>query len=230
LGLWGAFFIKFFRGLDEGLPLSLEGLRAHGLLTAGALSRYADCRPEEMVYADLQTLRETAHFITQRKKPALGAVVSLIGGKYLNYSHCLAHLLSLQNARVLLVQADFEGVVHPDDKPGLWQYLNKEILQLPIRRIRGYDFIPTGGTDRYSAEKLASVEFSHFLQDLRARYDYVVLFSSFPPSSAEAKIVFNWSDALVVSVKEENFRQLKPWSVKQKNTGLIFISLEEAAK
>ncbi len=142
----GVYFFYFCRMLIQGVPVSAQQLKQLGYPVVGELSRYSQTPLREIGEPDLETLRNLADRILDG-----GRLVALTLGRYPDFTRSLAELLVLRGKKVVLVHFVFDAVVRPEDKPGLWQYLNAETDDIPLRSMGSYDMVPSGGTTRYGS-------------------------------------------------------------------------------
>jgi tyrosine-protein kinase Etk/Wzc len=220
LGVAVGFTLDLGKGLFRGLPVSAESLKAYGHSVCGSLSSGVANSLRDLNDQDLETLRRVALF-TQSSK-----CTALIGGPYLDYSHQLAELFSMQKQRVLLIQCAFDAVVSVRDVPGLWHCLAEGLSPCPVRHLSTYDYLPTGGTTRHGAELLSCPDFADLLETLKPQYDRILLFSS-ASDSAEALALLRHAGFAVVTANEETFEALHPyvaWSETQTQNHLTFIT------
>lgn len=225
LGVGGTFGFYLCRGLLQGLPVSADSLKLHRCPLAGTISPGAESSLEQLNSADLETLRRGASLISSAPK---GVLAALVGGEHPDYSANLAELLSLKGLKVLVIQCGFRGMVPPDHIPGLRQYLEGKISEYPVYKEGGYDILPTGGSSRHSMELLGRPVFHTLLQEVRQRYDVVLLFSRAPAASAEAQFLLKQADVALVSVSEETIDELAPyreWAAKQSEERLSFVAV-----
>jgi hypothetical protein len=203
-----SYCLVFFKTLAKGLPSSDETLKLAGFPVSGSLTKYCRTNLSQIYEGDLETLRHIAEFLTSSPKTGEGKVALSIGGKYPDYSSALAELLSMRGVKTVVVHCVFDQVVHASDTPGLWHYLNDQIAELPIRRRFTYDYVPSGGTTRHALETLCSPKFTALLNQLKKKYDLVLLYSSADPLKAEATSLLKLADFSVVTVQQETKEEL----------------------
>ena len=232
LGGGGAYFLLFCRDLLKGLPSSYENLKLSGFPVSGALSHYCDTELNQMKETDLETMRHLTEFLSSQmcndpnKKQGITAVC--VGGKYPNYSQGLAGVLALRGLKVLVIQYAFDQVVHPEQLPGLWQYLNSEVNSLHIRHRSTYDEVTSGGTTRHAAELIDHPKFKNLLNSLKEKYDVILLFSSADAAKAEGLIHLKVADAAIITVhkeKKEDLLTYCEWAQKKGTHCASFVCL-----
>jgi hypothetical protein len=220
--------VLFCKSLFKGFPVSEENLKISGFPTCGSLSSHCSVNLGQLPPNDLETLRRIATFLATQPKKHEALMASCIGGRHPNYTHSLAEILALRGIRVLAVNCAFDQVVHPDDMPGLWQYLQDPLLDLPLRRNLMFDFLPCGGSTRQSAETISSTKFSSFLNNVKHKYDVVLLYSSADAYTSDGYAFLPLSDAMIVSVQKEQKDELLvylDWAAKKGAPCATFVYL-----
>jgi tyrosine-protein kinase Etk/Wzc len=224
--------VIFCKKMLKGFPVTEENLKVSGFPICGSLSRYCNVNLSELQSKDLETLRRIAEFLVSDPKKSEAFVVSCIGGKYPNYAMSLAEILSMRGLKILVVNCIFDQVVHSDDMPGLWQYLNSPPMDLPFKRNSMFDYLPSGGTTRHAAELVGSAKFSNFLSRVKQKYDIVLLFSSADASTAEGHAFLPISDSIIVAVQQEQKKELVvyvDWAEKKGTNCATFVYIDETA-
>ncbi|MES2122663.1 MAG: hypothetical protein V4492_07810, partial [Chlamydiota bacterium] len=171
-----------------------------------------------------ETLRNLAGLLL-----AGGSLAALTLGRYPDFTRSLAELLALRGKKVVLVHFVFDAVVRPEDKPGLWQYLNAEIDEIPLRSMGSYDTVPSGGTTRYGSEFLDSPRFALLLATLKELYDLILISSSALAHQAEGRALLRIVDTSIVAVQQETKEDLAvycDWAETQgeKRTAFVYLS------
>jgi hypothetical protein len=224
------YVVIFCKKMLKGFPVTEENLKISGFPICGSLSRYCNVNLSELRSKDLETLRRIAEFLVSYPKKSEALVASCIGGKYPNYTLSLAEILSMRGLKVLVINCAFDQVVHPNDMPGLWQYLNHPTIDLPLKRNLMFDYLPSGGTTRHTTELIGSAKFSHFLSYIKQRYDVVLLLSSADPSTAEGHAFLPFSDSIIVAVQQEQKEELVvyvDWAEKKGMKCATFVYIDE---
>jgi hypothetical protein len=230
IGALGFYFLILCRTLLRGLPVSYQNLKLSGLPVSGSFSRYCDTNLEQMRESDLETLRHTAEFLSCHLKKGEALTVVGIGGKHPDYSKGLAEILALRGIKTLIIRYKFDQVVHPEDQPGLWQYLNGTLNQVPIRSGSHYDYLPSGGTTRHASDLVSCPKLIELLCDLKKKYDLIFLQTSADAAKAEGLAYLKIADAAVVSVQQEVKEDLAvfcDWARKKGKDCATFIYVEE---
>ncbi len=225
-----AFCAIFSKAVVEGLPVTEQSLKRGGLPVSGKLSPSCTANLAHLPGEDLETLRYLAKFVGTHKKEGEGACIVCIGGKYPDFSTPLAELLGMQGLRSIVVQGVFDKVVHPEDVPGLWQYVHGKAPELPLRRYLTHDLIPSGGASRHGLEIVLGTKFQELLSRLKQKYDIVLLYSSADASKAEGLSLLGLADAAIVTTQQETKDQLfgyKEWmEMKGQNSGMFVYASE----
>jgi hypothetical protein len=217
----------------KGFPVTEENLKISGFPISGSLSGYCSVALSQLPSKDLETLRRIAEFLVSHQKKSEALVASCIGGKYPNYTMSLAEILSMRGLKVLTVDCVFDQVVHADDMPGLWQYLNHPTMELPLRRHLMFDHLPSGGTSRHAAELIGSTKFSSFLARVKQKYDMILLFSSADATTAEGHAFLPIVDSIIVTVQQEKKDELLvyvDWAEKKGTKCATFVYTQMNSK
>jgi tyrosine-protein kinase Etk/Wzc len=220
----------FCKRLLKGFPVTEENLKTSGFPISGSLSRYCNANLSELPSKDLETLRCIGEFLVSRPKKSEALIASCISGKYPNYTMSLAEILSMRGLKILAVNCVFDQVVRPDEMPGLWQYLNNPMLDLPLKRNLMFDYLPSGGTTRHTVELIGSAKFANFLSQIKQKYDIVLLFSSANASTAEGHAFLPISDSIIVAVQQEQKEELVvyvDWAEKKGTNCTTFVYVDE---
>jgi uncharacterized protein involved in exopolysaccharide biosynthesis len=220
----------FCKNMLKGFPATQENLKVSGFPISGSLSRHCDATLSQLHSEDLGTLRRIVEFLVSQPKKHEALVVSCIGGRYPDYTLSLAELLSMRGLRVLVVTCVFDQVVHAEEMPGLWQYLNSPAADLPLRRHLMFDHLPSGGTTRHAAEFIGSGKFSSFLSRMKQEYAVILLFSSADAATAEGHAFLPLIDSAVIAVQQEKREELLvyvDWAEKRGTPCATFVSIDE---
>ncbi len=231
LGGFGCYLALLCKTLFKGLPVSYENLKLSGFPICGTLTRHCTTDLSQMPDTDLECLRYLAEFLSPHLKKGLALTAICLGGNYPDYSRALAEILSMRGLKVLVIQYVFDQVVHPDQRPGLWQYLNsQDDLMLPIRRHLTYDYLPSGGTSRHGADLVNTPKFSRLLSELKPNYDLILMYTSADAARAEGLAYLNLADVVVVTAQREQKEDLQVycnWAHKKNTDCTRFIYSEE---
>jgi hypothetical protein len=207
LGAFMTYTLLFLRTLVRGLPVSLENLETLGLPTSGYLTLQSDGPLEELNTSDLSTLRRLVMWTAQKRRPT----ILLLGEKGPDFSTAFAELLHRSGRRALLIDGRFPPIVAPKDLPGLIQYLQGEVGELPIRSLPSHGFVPSGGTSRYRLEFLTQPSLATALAAAKETYDCVVWMSNAPIGSPEAEFLVNATDLAIFTLNLESFSTIAPY-------------------
>jgi len=221
-----ALFYAFalIQALLRGLPASQTTLRLMGGHTSGTLSSQAHLPFHQLPDQDLETLRSIAAFLLERKTAQ--SVIGLLSKKESSFCFNLANLLSLHHQKILIIDCNFDRTASPQGQPGLWQYLNHTVQDLPIRHEKTYDLLSSGGTTRHGVELLASPIFSRVLADCTSRYDFVFLLRQTSLSSQDAAQILQLSHLAIIATDNESqatFRTYLQWSRQKENLCATFV-------
>jgi len=207
---FSSFARAFLKAVLAGFPSSREKLAAMRYPVRGGISPFCDGPLDSPPSGpDLETLRQVSLFLDGSPK---GQIVGIIVGKGPDYSHALADHLSRMSIRPLLFRCDFQAAkFHPKDLPGFLQMWTHETQELPIRKKKNYDWIPSGGYTPYGTEILRSADFRQILERLKKEYDAVLLVIRAPLDSSESIAPLPFCDKAVVTVQGEPTEQLTPF-------------------
>lgn len=217
------YFYFLIHALIKGMPASLSTLRLMGGHTSGTFSSTSHLLLNQLPDQDLETLRAMASFLLERKNDQ--AVIGLLSRRGSNFCFNLAHLLSMHHQKILIIDCNFDRIVAPQDQPGLWQYINHTVGDLPIRHEKHYDQLNSGAATRHGVELLASPVFSKVLAECKSRYDFIFLLRQTTLSSQDAAQILQLSNLAIVTADEESQDVLKPylqWSRQKENSCATF--------
>ena len=209
IGIIFAYSFYFVKGALNGFYLSLASLEASDQSVCGTVSFFCEKEEKEIDGKDLETLRRISSKVLEKKEIK---VVALLGNEGPNYSYKLAALLGKREKKVLLVDCDFDLYSSDDgDKAGFIKYLKKKIKEPMIINEKEYDYMKAGGYTKYTAELLGSKGFTKLIEYVSGNYDYVLLYSPASLKSADAKVLLNFSNLAVITIKDESMKDLKPY-------------------
>ena len=220
----GALVSLLVPAILQGFPISSEKLRAMRYPFLGEMTPFCD-GPEvgEITGPDLELLRKMSLFVD--KSPE-AKVVALIAGKGPDYSDALGENLGRIGRKSLIIRCDFSAKFQPEDAPGILQKWKGEIDDLPIRKKRGYDLVPTGGFTSYGTEMIRSDAFRNLLEACKKDYDTVFLLFRSPLDSAESVAALSLCEKAVVTATVEPTDLLTPfanWAYHEDKYRLAFI-------
>jgi hypothetical protein len=226
----GFYFLLFCNTLFKGMPVSDQMLRCLGFPLSGRLSRNAQGSLSHIREEDLTAIRHAAEFIGTQVKPHEGIVTLCIGKQYPDYSSALAELLTMRGKKTVVVRCVFDQPIPEEDLPGLWQYLQGEVSDPPLRRYLTYDVMPSGGISRYSPEALCASQFQSLVSTLKGQYDAVLLYSNADPAKRECASLLKLADSVLVTVQRETKEDLEmyqKWKEERENRKLSFLYAAE---
>ncbi|MFM0324940.1 polysaccharide biosynthesis tyrosine autokinase [Caballeronia glebae] len=185
---------------------SLDASRRRGTSGRRVLASLA---PDDVAIEGLRSLRTALQFgvLKQRHKvvmftgPRPGIGKSFVSVNF-------AAVLAAGGERVLLIDGDIRrgnlnGLLALSRKPGLSELIGGAQPDAVINRdvLPGLDVITNGGTPAQPSELLMSARFESVLDDLRQRYDYVIVDS--PPVLAvtDAGLIGRHADATLLVVR-----------------------------
>ncbi|HSX11053.1 MAG TPA: hypothetical protein VLF94_05010 [Chlamydiales bacterium] len=219
---FGVFFLSLIRQILKGFPTTLEKLQALRLPTLGAISAFCDGPSVETpMGADLELLRKLALFAQG------GKVIGLLGGSGPDYSFALSENLARMAMKSIVLRCDFLATYRKEDCPGLLQVWKGEVIDLPIRKGKGFDYITSGGYTPFGAEMIQSQRFIQLVALLKKNYDWVFILLRTPLSSAESIAALRLCDKAVVTVSGEQTEELTPfiaWAYHEDQCRLTFVS------
>jgi hypothetical protein len=230
VGSAGCYLALFSRSLLKGLPVSLETLRLLGFPVSGALSKFCHVPLSQMHGEDLETLRHMVNRILCKRPQQQGLLALYLKGRHPDVSFPLAELLALRGLRVIVVQAVFDRTVRPEEMPGLWQYVHEEISEIPLRHKGAFDLLQSGGTSRYALEILSSPKAQSLLEELKRRYDVVLLCARADPTKMEGISLLKCADVALITVQQEKKEDLaiySSWAQQKGGECATFVYAEE---
>lgn len=210
--VYAGFFIV---AVMKGFPVSHERLLRAGWNSLGTLSHDSDLPLSELKSCDLEVLRQVAQRITTSSSK----FIWIVGGELPDFTLALAELLALQQRQVLVVRFIFDEQVAPQESPGLLQYLQGEVSDLPLRACSVYAELLSGGASRYGCEWLGHPRFKQFLLEVQSRFTHVLIYTHAKPSDAEAKAISAMDGELFLVVQKESFLDLSSYLPERQAQG-----------
>ncbi len=227
LGFMGSSCFLFTRTMIRGVPASKENLLLSGFHVSGTISPFQGdetAATPPLLDGDLDSLRRlVAHFESTCKESLGAKKILAILGNGPDFTNTLAMLLAKKGQRILKLSLSLNG---RDEAPGLLQYLEGSSPQPQIQHLDDFDWIPSGGSSRYSEELLLSKRFKQLLQQLNSQYDWVLAECSSEPSSAEAENLARLFDGTAVLVTDQSLPALIHFSEclnEEKQQALTFL-------
>ncbi len=218
------YFFIFAKALFKGLPASDAILKLAGFPVSGKVTPFCNALLSQVGQGDLETLRHLVEFLGSGNSTAL-----CIKGKYADITSPLAELLSMRGKKVIVVQCGSQ-VLHADQVPGLWQYLQGQVDEIPLRRHLNYDYLPAGGTSVHFPEILCSSKFETLLSKLQGDYDVVLVCSHADPAKIEAFSLLKLADTAIVTHQMESKEDLQvynTWAEQKEGRRVTFVFAQE---
>jgi hypothetical protein len=223
--VFGTFFFTLIRTVFNGFPTSFEKLQAMQFPVIGSISSFCDGPSIEMTTGpDLDLLRKLSLFLKQDGK---GRVVSIVSGKGPDYSYALGEHLSRMSCKSIILRCDFPLKSRREEVPGVLQVWKGEVLDLPVRKGKGFDYVTSGGFTPFGAEAIQSKEFAQVIDVLKKNYDWIFLYVKAPLDSAESLVPLRLCDKAIVTVCGEPTEQLTPftdWAYHENGCRLTFLA------
>lgn len=214
IGVFLAFGFYLFKGFAIGFPLSIANLKARGKRVFGKLST-----PKN----EMEILRTLSTTLVENHDSH--AVISLLLGKGKDYSSNFAELLAREGKKILMIEADFHQQVNKGDSPGLFHYLNGDVEAPTVKKHTHYHFINMSGQTKYGVELLKSSKLKNYLSKISQSYDFIIITSQASVHSSEAKILFTFSQMMIVTLGYETLEELTPyfvWEKENRTLGFVF--------
>jgi hypothetical protein len=225
VGGFGSFFVLLMKELLKGFPMNAEKLKILKLPFSGSISFSCDGPAVELISGnDLDSIRQICLFADA--KPS-AQVLGLLAGQGPDFSYALAETAGRMGRNICLLRCDFSETFQPSDCPGLLQILEGTLAEAPMRKGKGFDYLPAGGYSQFGAELIQSVQFSGLIHQLKNRYDLIFLYFRSPLHFAESKVALKICDKVVVSIRGESIDLLTPfasWAYYEGNFRLTFIA------
>lgn len=216
--------------VNRGVRLTVENLRIAHQRVAGMLSRdYSRDRHKPLLDCDLETLRRLLAFVMPTcptHRPA-GEATLMLTGSGPECATDLAQLLVKKGLKVLLMDLSFNQTRELTTEPGLLQYLDRQVAHPTIRPGPIYDFIPSGGISRFSAELIGSPRLQELIRELQRKYDAVLVVSHAPLNSSESEVSLSLFDKIVMTITKETWRDLDHCLREAAHKHLCFVVCEE---
>lgn len=215
------FSFALIRQLLKGFPATQEKLKALRFPVLGEISSFCDGPLVGTPSGpDLELLRGIAHFSEK------GKVIGLIGGRGPDYSYALGENLARRQVQSVMVRCDFLAKFREGHTPGLLQVWEGKVVDPPIRKGKGFDYILAGGYTPFGTEIIQSYRFQQLIDLLKGKYDWVFLLIRSPLVSAESLSVLRFCDQAVVTVSGEQIEELTPfvhWGYDEGHCRVTFV-------
>lgn len=176
--------ITSVKEVERGINLPMLGAIPASNHSIQSLFHVID-NPKSIVSEAIRTLRTNLEFFNTGEKSKVITITSTISGEGKSFlAMNLGGVLALSRKRVVLVDLDMrkpKSDKYPtgNDSPlGMSTILikkNKWQECVVKTSLENFDFIPSGPHPPNPSELLLNGEFSDFLEDLRASYDYIVI-------------------------------------------------------
>ncbi|MCE7865043.1 MAG: polysaccharide biosynthesis tyrosine autokinase [Bacteroidetes bacterium CHB5] len=176
--------ITSVKEVERGINLPMLGAIPASHHTVQSLFHVID-NPKSIVSEAIRTLRTNLEFFNTGEKCKVITITSTVSGEGKSFlAMNLGGVLALSRKRVILVDLDMrkpKSEKYPtgnDSSMGMSTILIKKnnwkecVLKTSLEN---FDFIPSGPHPPNPSELLLNGEFSDFLEELRASYDYVVI-------------------------------------------------------
>ncbi len=176
--------ITSVKEVERGINLPMLGAIPASHHTVQSLFHVID-NPKSIVSEAIRTLRTNLEFFNTGEKCKVITITSTVSGEGKSFlAMNLGGVLALSRKRVILVDLDMrkpKSEKYPtgnDSSMGMSTILIKKnnwqecVLKTSLEN---FDFIPSGPHPPNPSELLLNGEFSDFLEELRATYDYVVI-------------------------------------------------------
>lgn len=201
LGVFIFLIIYIYIAILRGFPISKEVLEALSLDYCGIIS--SKCHGIEVKNLkpdDLEALRKIISGLNEQNK-----IITSIASNGPNFVHYLAALLSVMGKNVLVIETKSEI----DEKNGLFSFLDNDDKKFPIQKIQAYDFLPSGEKKYFAFELLKSFKFFEKLEQIKSKYDLILIYSDAKINSAEARVYLEFSDKVILTFKKETLEDIK---------------------
>jgi len=214
------FIIYFYASALKGFALSKEVIKDLSFDYFGLFSFEGDGdikEADKLLSNDLECLRKIITSIDEVSH----RVVTLIGSKGLNYVHHLASLYAIAEKKVLVIETKSKT----DANGGLFSFLeNHHYKKIPITKMEKYDLLPAGEEKYFSFELLKTSKFLQILQEIKIKYDLILIYADAKPNSAQAKIFTEFSDKIILTFKDDKKEDIKDfvnWAQDKKQLGFV---------
>lgn len=176
--------ITSVKEIERGINLPMLGAIPASTHTTQSIFHVID-NPKSVVSEAIRTLRTNLEFFNTGEKSKVITITSTISGEGKSFlAMNLGGVLALSRKRVVLVDLDMrkpKSEKYPagnDSSMGMSTILiKKNNWQNCVVKtsLENFDFIPSGPHPPNPSELLLNGEFSDFLEELKAAYDYIVI-------------------------------------------------------
>ena len=181
----------------RGIPVSQKNLEIAKVHVAGTFTEG---------YDNLEILRQLNGYFANSCCLAKKSLL-ILKGHAPDYSKTLAQLLDKQGNKVVMISLDFNEKSE-NDNLGLLSYLEGKISSPKITQINGLDTILSGGYSPYGYELAQNKLFDDLINNLKLRYDWVIVTCSINPDTGEAQGLIPHFDCIIVNVQDEILQDL----------------------
>jgi|GEM_PF-2596427 len=198
----------FLLGLIRGLPISGANVRFKGYSFLGTLRNKRIELLNTLDEMDLEVLRAA----TAASRGKLTAVMQGHGPRYAGY---VAQLLGYSGNKVLLLDIE-KRIDLVKQGPGLYEYVNGVVSELPVVLKEQYDEMTFGKSDVFTSEFLRSKQCIDAIAKLQEQYDQILLVTRAPLFSDEVRACIELSSAGLLSFQNETWEEVRQMRVLAK--------------
>lgn len=204
------------KSLSQGVTVSAQNLKLKGYHVSGPLIPPLHVAgTHHLQNVNLDTLRRLQAYLDVPSSDGTTSdahLVLLLEGKGPHYAPDFAHLLCQRGQKVLTIDLNALDAT-AETTPGLLHYLQGKVKQPPILQEEHGDRITAGGENPFLIDMIRSPVFHQLLEQLKSKYDWIVVASRVLPCSAEAEILIPLFPSIAVTLQQEKTDDLHAYAM-----------------
>lgn len=210
-GILGSSFTLTAFEIKKGLVVTKENLALQGYKVFGTLKGNEE---------DIHALRRAVSFV---KESPLMKRIYVLGAKAPDSFDLMAHLLTLQGEKVLLIEASWFDKELKEQKADLELYLlgHQNTKPVPEAMQGGYDRLTTGPYSAFASELMNARKFEELMASFERMYDRLIVFLPLAVQATGAPEAVSKADLLLLSANNLRFPDLTDYLSSSKPLGFF---------
>jgi hypothetical protein len=204
------------KSLSQGMTASAQNLKLRGYHVAGPLIPPLHLAETHHLQAsNLDTLRRLQAYLDTPSSDITSTearLVLLLEGEGPHYAPDLAHLFCQRGQKVLTIDLHVRDAA-AETAPGLLHYLQGKVAQPTIHQGENGDHITAGGESPFLIDRIRSPAFHQLMEQLKGKYDWILIASQVLPCSAEAEILAPLFPSIAVTLQQEKTDDLHVYAM-----------------